>query len=276
MPYSVNLLPALDGFLEAASAAQKQRRTRKLERKLEQDMQRAFRRQGVEFVKRLNRAQRAINEALRLQESVWDGAWVSLFDEAATVTFRMFFTPIQRSARAALQNAAEELIANIAIDYSFNLRNPRATVYLAEHGASLVSSINETTRDYIKTIVRQGADEGWSYTRIAKAISERFEEFAVGKPQAHIESRAHLVAVTEVGNAYEAGNEIVIRDLTDAGLRMEKKWLTLGDDRVSDGCRENEQEGWIPSGVPHVSGDMHPLRFPGCRCTELYRRARAN
>lgn len=109
---------------------------------------------------------------------------------------------------------------------------------------------------------------------MAQAISDRFVEFAVGRPQEHVESRAHLVAVTEVGDAYEHGNEIVVNDLAAAGLRMEKKWDTIGDGRVSDGCRENEQAGWIPIDEEFPSGDMRPLRFPGCRCTALYRRAR--
>jgi predicted ABC-type ATPase len=53
---------------------------------------------------------------------------------------------------------------------------------------------------------------------------------------------------------------------------MEKKWSTTGDNRVSELCLVNEDESWIGINQPHASGHMMPLRFPGCRCAELYRR----
>jgi len=60
--------------------------------------------------------------------------------------------------------------------------------------------------------------------------------------------------------------------MVEQGLMMEKKWLTVGDDLVSEECDANEAEGWILSDAVHMSGHMHPPRFPGCRCDELYRR----
>jgi hypothetical protein len=41
-------------------------------------------------------------------------------------------------------------------------------------------------------------------------------QFAVGVPQEHIRSRAELVAVTEVGEAYEKGASIVAAGLQRA------------------------------------------------------------
>ena len=101
---------------------------------------------------------------------------------------------------------------------------------------------------------------------------DRFEEFAVGKPQKHIDSRAHLIAITEIGEAYEVGNATVADDLRQAGLPMEKSWLHSRDGKVSDGCLRNAEDGWIPIEQAFTSGHMHPLRFPGCRCAALYRR----
>lgn len=268
MPFSKNLLKPVDRFVEAITVAQKWRAVRAFESRLEKDMVKAFRAQGAAFIKRFAKLQG------KFKESISDDDWVGIWDDVAKETRQLFINPIERAVQLSLVSAAEELIGNLEVDYRFALKNPRAVAYIEEHGATLVRGINDTTRDYIRTIIRGGADEGWSYNRIAKALTDRFSEFAVGKPQEHIESRAHLIAVTETGNAYEAGNRIVIQDLQDAGLKMEKKWSTMGDDRVSDGCRENEREGWIPVDEPHQSGDMHPLRFPGCRCTELYRRAR--
>ena len=264
------LLAATTTFVEAATVAKKWRTVRAIEGKLEKAMTRAFRAQGKAFTKGFASLQGQFSEALS------DDDWVGIWDDVAGRTTQLFLRPIQRAVQLSLFAAADELIADLDIDYTFDLDNPRAVAYIEEHGANLVSGINDTTRDYIRTIVRNGTDEGWSYNRMAQAISDRFVDFAVGRPQEHIESRAHLVAVTEVGQAYEAGNEIVVNDLADAGLKMEKKWSTIGDGRVSDGCQENESEGWIPLEQAHASGDMRPLRFPGCRCTELYRRSRGN
>jgi len=61
------------------------------------------------------------------------------------------------------------------------------------------------------------------------------------------------------------------QSLQSAGLPMEKSWLTSRDGRVSDGCMQNEDAGWIPLDDAFPSGDMRPLRFPGCRCALLTR-----
>ena len=82
-----------------------------------------------------------------------------------------------------------------------------------------------------------------------------------------------LVAVTEVGNAYEAGTAGTIRQLEQTGLAMEKSWLTVGDDRVDDECAGNEAAGWIPATAAFPSGHDRPLAHPACRCTLLFRRA---
>lgn len=270
MPSSKKLLEPVSRFLEAATVAQKWRSVRAIETRLEKAMTKAFRAQGKQFSKGFSSLQGEFSEALS------DDDWVGIWDDVAQRTVQLFLNPLQRAIQLSLSSAAEELIADLDVEYVFDLDNPRAVEYLEEHGAELVTGINETTRDYIRTVIRNGTDDGWSYDRMARAISERFTDFAVGRPQEHIESRAHLVAVTEVGQAYEAGNEIVVQDLADAGLKMEKKWDTVGDGRVSeDICAPNEAQGWIPIDEPFQSGHMRPLGHPACRCTALYRRARA-
>jgi uncharacterized protein with gpF-like domain len=167
------------------------------------------------------------------------------------------------------------VLADAGVALSFTLKNPRAVAYLREYGAQRVTMINETTRQYIKTVITQGVEEGWSYDKTAKAITERYSEFAVGKPQQHIKSRSHLISITEAGEAYVEGNMEVAQDLEAAGLTMMKKWSTVGDSRVSDGCRENAAVGWIPLNQAFPSGHQRPLRFPGCRCDLLTKRADA-
>lgn len=147
-----------------------------------------------------------------------------------------------------------------------SLPNLRARAYAKKHAAEAVTQINDVTRKEIARIVSDGVKSGSSYNDIAKAIKSKFEEFAVPSPQKHIHNRAVLVAVTELANAYCEGNAQVGDYLQSNGVKMMKAWQTLEDDRVSDGCKENEQAGWIPIDKEFPSGHMHPPRFPGCRC----------
>ena len=147
-----------------------------------------------------------------------------------------------------------------------SLPNLRARAYAKKHAAEAVTQINDVTRKEIARIVSDGVKSGSSYNDIAKAIKSRFEEFAVPSPQKHIPNRAVLVAVTELANAYCEGNAQVGDYLQSNGVKMMKAWQTLEDDRVSDGCKENEKAGWIPIDKEFPSGHMHPPRFPGCRC----------
>ena len=156
------------------------------------------------------------------------------------------------------------------IDLSFTLENPRAVDYLRKNAAEKVTAINDTTRKEIARIVTKGTEEGTSYAKMAREIKGKFAEFSVRKPQLHISNRAELVAVTETANAYGEGNFIFAQDLQHKGLTMVKAWQTVGDDRVSDGCQENQDAGWIGMEELFPSGDEHEPRFPGCRCSCLY------
>ena len=165
-----------------------------------------------------------------------------------------------------LQEAPKVL--NVKADKTgwISLPNLRARAYAKKHAAEAVTQINDVTRKEIARIVSDGVKSGTSYNDIAKAIKSKFEEFAVPSPQKHIPNRAVLVAVTELANAYCEGNAQVGDYLQSNGVKMMKAWQTLEDDRVSDGCKENEQAGWIPIDKEFPSGHMHPPRFPGCRC----------
>lgn len=170
---------------------------------------------------------------------------------------------------ASLQEAPR--VRNVKADKSgwVSLPNLRAQEYAKKHAAEAVTQINDTTRKEIARIVSDGVKSGESYNDIAKEIKNKFEEFAVPMPQKHVSNRAVLVAVTELANAYCEGNAQVGNYLQDNGVKMMKAWQTLEDDRVSDGCKENERVGWIPINKEFPSGHMHPPRFPGCRCDFL-------
>lgn len=278
------LLELAEALKSGAGKAKAERLTRPLELAL----RKAFRSQGSLFAKKVRTLKVKFSEAQAesdpfkrwarqlnqpISEALTPAEWLVLWYEVEKATETLFSSPVEKAVAKALEIGALTQIASLGMKFRWDLKNPRAKAYLDNYGARLVTGINETTRESLKTLLGQAANEGWSYQRTAEAIMGRFEGFAIGKPQEHIDSRAHLVAVTELGNAYTEGNLIVARDLAEAGLPVEKFWSTVGDEKTSEGCLENEAAGWI--GVEEVfpSGHQRPLRFPGCRC-DLYTRVK--
>jgi hypothetical protein len=277
---ATELLPILDRFLEAVARTRREKALATETAKAERAIGQAFEEQGRVFLESWERAVRRAglregppppppppptDPALALP-------WESAFSEAEIATLQLFEGPIQALVEEALRVGARAAIAGLEADISFSLANPRAVAFLEQYGARRVTMINETTRSEIQRMVARGVREGLSYDQVAKEITGRFREFAVGKPQLHIDSRAHLVAVQEAGEAYEEGNLIVGQQLRDAGIEMEKKWSTTGDSRVSDLCRRNAAAGWIPLEQSFPSGHDRPLGHVACRCAALYQR----
>jgi hypothetical protein len=172
----------------------------------------------------------------------------------------------------ALLKGADQLRAQLGFDAktTFSLSNPRAVAFFRQTGGSIdyIKGIQGTTAESLKTLITTALDEGWSYNDTAKEIRKLFD----GPIST---DRARLIATHEAAQAYEAGNRAFADSIRDDGIEMEKMWTTSHDDRVSDGCATNESDGWIPIDQPHSSGDQEPPRFPGCRCYEQYRQAKA-
>jgi len=182
---------------------------------------------------------------------------------------------IQDGAATSYGYGAADMSGELRLGLSFDLANPRAVQFLRDYGAQQVKLISETTRDAIGRLLATASDEGWSYTHLARQIKALHDDFA--KPvrgPSHVRSRAELIAITELGNAYQQALVDTVEDASTLGLRFEKRWSTTGDDRVSDGCRANTAAGWIAMEAAFPSGHQRPLRFPGCRCAVQMRRKR--
>lgn len=271
------LVEALDRFLEADARQRKLRSTARLEAGLERAIARAFRRQGAVFLRRLapvrhRFATAEARSARKLAEAIREEDWLPYFDEAALQTLELFAGPLRAFAERALAAGGRAAIADLSLSSSFDLKHPDAVAYLDRHAAERVAGINDTTRQQIATIIRDGAEAGKSYSAIAREIKAKYSAFAVGSPIEHIRSRAELVAVTELAEGYEAGNRMVADRLTVAGLEMEKAWLDVGDEREDADCRSNAGIGWIPIEDSFPTGADRPPEHAACRCACMYRR----
>lgn len=136
---------------------------------------------------------------------------------------------------------------------------------MRHRAAQRIAGINDTTRAAVQALIEQAQRENWAYTKLATALRKQFAEFS--------KTRAKLIAVTEIGQAYTDGQMAAAQKRERMGQVVEKKWNDSGDGKVSQGCLQNSAQGWLPLAQSFSSGHQSPLRFPGCRCSMSTRRA---
>jgi len=198
--------------------------------------------------------------------------WNEIWRDVELQTTSALQATVKAVQSDALVKGGEQLRNQIGFDpkRAFSLANPRAVEWMRKNGGSVqyIKDIQDTTKESLQKVITTALDTGQSYNTTGQQIRDLFDGPITTK-------RAQLIAVTESARAYEAGNMAFAQSVKDDGVEMEKMWTTSHDDRVSDGCEENESDGWIPIDQYHRSGDQEPPRFPGCRCYEVYREARA-
>lgn len=247
------------------SYAAKQRATTPLERPVRREAQRMWGRQQRLLLDRMERFRPRFAEALR-EATIGPHEFETVWTSVADATSGPLADTLDDLAPQAAERGWDAAARDVRLGVAFSLANPRAVEFLRNFGARRVTAINAATRREMQGLLVTAAEEGWAYNRLAGEIGERFEGFRTPQPQRHIRDRAELVAVTEIGDAFEHGQQMVVDDLTDAGVATEKAWLTAGDDRVDADCAENEAAGWIPSGDDFPTGVSRPLQHPACRC----------
>ena len=245
------------------SELQKKRDNARLEKKVGA----WFKWQGRVISKALPKMKRHFSESV---ESDFD----AMFDSAIKVMVRNGVEIFEAGLVPAVSQGYSALAEEVGMQDAFKLKQPDAVKWARTQAAIDVSAVNDTTKETIRGIVTRGLEQGASYDEVARQISKRFTEFAVGKPQAHIESRAHLVAINENAVGYAHGETTLIDEIEATGIKLEKSWHTVGDDNVSNGCQRNADNGWIQNDEAFDSGDMTYPRFPGCRCSVHYRVSR--
>lgn len=256
-------------------ATARERATRPAVVKLRRAYQSIFRKQGELFLKSFRQLRPLFPLTEASPTAVTDT--MPLLDIALEATAEEARAAIAAGIAQGIEIGAKSLIRMVGgAGISFNLSFPEAEAYIAQVGAARVAEIDDTTRKIIREIVTAAVQNGTAWGTVADEIITQFSHFAL-RPNyvvSWLNNRAELVAVTEVGNAYEEGSKIMANRLNIAGLQMEKRWAGPNDDRTSQNCQDNIAAGWIPFADNFPSGVDRPLDHPGCRHTALYRRIR--
>lgn len=261
-------------FAEAEHADRKTRLTAASQARLEATLRSVWRTQRRGVLAALNRIRThfpEFQEGHHLVEAVDPGDLDDPFDQVASDTSAPLVRRLDLELPRALSAGGGSAHLDLAVEGAFDVRHPDAVNWLADRSADRVAGINNTTKSRLRTILSNAADEGWSWQRTARQIEQTFQGFSTPSTLGHLRTRAELVAVTELAEAYEFGQGVVRADLIAKGLVVEKAWLTVGDDRVEAHCRSNAGEGWIDATGSFPSGASAPPDHPGCRCSSMSR-----
>ena len=260
----------IDKFIESL---ERDRTTRIPEGIIQKATATYFDKQGKGLVKALGKYSSRFKESLK--ENVSDDELEKAFTKVSVPLQVAYSKVIIEQTGNILKDAAVNTVKNVGlgdISASVNMQTTSAMQYLETHAADLISGIDDTTRAITKRIIVDGAKSGKNYQQVAQELRDQFKIFQVGKPQKHIRGRSELISSNESRVAYETGAHSSAQSIDSAGIDMLKHWDTVGDNRVSDGCADNEDEGWIPINKTFPSGHMHTSRFPGCSCNASYKR----
>jgi hypothetical protein len=145
------------------------------------------------------------------------------------------------------------------LDKTFNIRfdvsNPAAIKWAAEHAAELAKNLSDTSRDDIKAAIA-GALEGEDpYDAILSAVGDS--------------DRADLIARNEVMTAANEGNRASMDAAVEAGLlpaNAQVEWIGTSD--MCDDCAELDGTTRDIDGEYDGDGGDGPPLHVNCRCTE--------
>ena len=160
---------------------------------------------------------------------------------------------LRRNIEGGYTLGATQATQVVNIEPTFALIDDGAVQWMNKRSARMVTKINKTTRDDLARVLTKGARQGDSVAKLARSIRKEVSGMAdISK------GRAFRIANTEMN---EAMSESSLRTYDRLGIAG-KSWATVGDDRVSEDCQENEAAGVIPMNEAFPGGTMHPPQHP--------------
>lgn len=259
----------LDKLLEQAEATRKELRAQRKDaflnpryKRMEGYMKTFWRMQAQDFMREFATFKNLFTEAPSPRQIT--RAWEKTIERA---TKRLIKDARKEFLQAIKDGAGSSLVdvpnaGTYGVDFSVN--DPRIKRLIDERIDFMTKSINATSEKRILRLAQQLTDEGVSYTKMSKAIRAEIKGWYTATSGAM--TRAELVSITEIGEMYESGRELITDDLTRAGVRLEKLWINVEDPNVCPVCQNAVLDGWIPMQAYFSNGFARPLAHGGCRC----------
>ena len=224
--------------------------------------------------------------------------------DVSTPEFRRFFVEQQgvalvRKASVSPEEAKRIISgqeADVGLDLSFNMRNPKAIQWALEESSTLITQITIESRLAIRNIISNAFAVGGHPYETAKTIknyiglTDRDAKAALSLEQRLLASglskekvaaavekyrnkklleRAKLIARTETIASANAGQQLHWKDMQNKGYLDEeeivREWIATPDDRMCEECAALDGttaplNGTFPGGV------KQPPLHPDCRC----------
>ena len=170
------------------------------------------------------------------------------------------------TAAALVAGSNQTMVDSGTLRPAFGLKSDPVKRYLKARSAEqLGRDVDASTKKRLRALLVRGYEEGWRQSRLIKEIRELYDGFTY--------SRAKVIAIYEVGNAYSEGSLQQARDLESDGIAMEKAWATAANPCPI--CDPNGAAGWIPLEESFPSGHDRPMAHGRCRCSLMTRTVRA-
>jgi hypothetical protein len=242
-----------------------------------------------------------------LSDTDWDAFELALergdFSRAADLVHWDEFD-IQDEITATMNAASEaeaDYIGKVTRGgFRYDLKNPNALKWIEDHGAELVTQIDEPTRRAIREVVHRGYFSGRTVRDQAEVIrglvgltpgeTERLEKMAADlegqglsmsevdriigeEAEASRKRRAGIIATNETSEAANRGQFYTTKDAVGRGIidptKYEAYRIVTPDERLCDVCAANAGEARpLPDGVYPSTGDTIAKMHTVCRCCE--------
>lgn len=186
-----------------------------------------------------------------------------LYKEYSTSDFASYSKMMRDGFNIWAKQLNKAFKKDINIDTNFWIDPGDSLKYANEFAGARIKGVDDYTQKRINGLISRGIENGWGYNKLAKEL-ERDYSFS--------RYRARLIASQEIGQAYiEWKARQFGRYQKEYWVVGWKQWVSHRDDRVTDDCLANDNQGWIEADQEFQSWNDKPTRFPGCRCNVVYR-----
>ena len=166
-----------------------------------------------------------------------------------------------------LRLAGQDALKQVGVDALFDIANPKVVEWVKQKSLNLVTTVHETSKAKLQSMLAQAVDEGQTIQEISKNIGGLFDGFA--------DYRSTRIARTEVISAHNNGS---IEGYKQSDVVEGKEWLATFDDATRDTHADADGQVVALDASFNLGGML--MQYPGdpagdaadvinCRCTVL-------